>query len=98
MIVDHLPPKEDLVIDGLQNFCVSQYFPDNYTLVVGKDSQFAYDCDYATLRRCGRMTKDQKEKREKLEKIEKADPKAVKMSFLRLLWGLTGSSRSAGFR
>jgi transposase-like protein len=88
MIVDHLPPKEDLVIDGLQNFCVSQYFPDNYTLVVGKDSQFAYDCDYATLRRCGRMTKDQKEKREKLEKIEKADPKAVKMSFLRLLWGV----------
>jgi transposase-like protein len=94
MIVDHLPPKEDLVIDGLQNFCVSQYFPDNYTIVVGKDSQFAYDCDYATLRRCGRMTKDQKEKREKLEKIEKADPKAVKMSFLRLLWGLTGSSSS----
>jgi transposase-like protein len=88
MIVDHLPPTEDLVIDGLQNFCVSQYFPDNYTLVVGKDSQFAYDCDYATLRRCGRMTKDQKEKREKLEKIEKADPKAVKMSFLRLLWGV----------
>jgi transposase-like protein len=88
MIVDHLPPKEDLVIDGLQNFCISQYFPDNYTIVVGKDSQFAYDCDYATLRRCGRMTKDQKEKREKLEKIEKADPKAVKMSFLRLLWGV----------
>jgi transposase-like protein len=88
MIVDHLPPEGDLVIDGLQNFCISQYFPDNYTLVVGKDSQFAYDCDYATLRRCGRMTKDQKEKREKLEKIEKADPKAVKMSFLRLLWGI----------
>jgi hypothetical protein len=88
MIVDHLPPEEDLVIDGLQNFCVSQYFPDNFTIVVGKDSQFAYDCDYATLRRCGRMTKEQKEKRENLEKIEMADPKAIKMSFLRLLQGI----------
>jgi transposase-like protein len=88
MIVDHLPPSEDLVIDGLQNFCVSQYFPDNYTLVVGKDSQFAYDCDYATLRRCGRMTEDQKKRREDLEKTERADPKAIKFSFLRLLQGI----------
>jgi len=85
MIVDHLPPTEDLVIDGLQNFCVSQYFPDNYTIVVGKESQFAYDCDYATLRRCGRMTQAQKKRREELEKTDRADPKAIKFSFLRLL-------------
>jgi transposase-like protein len=85
MLVDHLSLDEDLVIDGLQNFCVSQYFPDNFTLMVGKDSQFAYDCDYATLRRCGRMTKAQKERREQLEKSDRADPKAIKLSFLRLL-------------
>jgi len=38
MIFSHLPLKEDLVIDGLQNFCVSQYFPDNTTIMVGSDS------------------------------------------------------------
>ena len=84
-IVDHLPAQEDLVIDGLQNFCVSQYFPDNATILVGASSQFAYDCDYATLRRCGRMTPGQKRRREEIEKIYRADPKAVKLSFGRLL-------------
>ena len=88
MILHHLPPKEDLVIDGLQNFCVSQYFPDNYTIMVGKESQFAYDCDYATLRRCGRMTPGQKKRRGELEEVFRADPKAIKMSFLRLLMGI----------
>jgi len=84
-IADHLPAREDLVIDGLQNFCVSQYFPDNSTIVVGKSSQFAYDCDYATLRRCGRMTAQQKHRRKEIEKTYRADPKAVKRSFQRLL-------------
>jgi transposase-like protein len=80
--------QEDLVIDGLQNFCVSQYFPDNYTIVVGKDSQFVYDCDYATLRRGGRMTMKQKIRRSRLEKIYKPSPRAVKHSFQRLLEGI----------
>ena len=90
MIVDLLPLREDLVIDGLQNFCVSQYFPDNYTIMVGKDSQFAYDCDYATIRRTGRMTAKQKEQRAELEKISRADPQGIKKSFLRLLQGIDG--------
>jgi hypothetical protein len=88
MIIDHLPAQEDLVIDGLQNFCVSQYFPDNATIVVGKSSQFAYDCDYATLRRCGRMTAQQRRRREEIERTFRANPQAVKRSFLRLLWGI----------
>ena len=68
-ILDTLPFGEDLVLDGLQNFCLSQYFPDNYTILAGKDSQFVYDCDYATLRRAGRMTAEQKVRREELEKL-----------------------------
>ena len=88
VIVDLLPADEDLVIDGLQNFCVSQYFPDNYTIVVGKRSQFAYDCDYATLRRTGRMTEKQKKRRSEIEQICKADPRGIRKSFGRLLMGL----------
>lgn len=85
MIVSILPFKEDLVIDGLQNFCVSQYYPDNYTILVGKDSQFVYDCDYATLRRAGRMTPDQKIRRAELEKYFRPSGKAIEHSFGRLL-------------
>jgi transposase-like protein len=84
-IVDHLPLNEDLVIDGLQNFCVSQYFPDNYTIAVGKDSQFVYDCDYATMRRGGRMTEEQKEKRTELERRFRPPSRAIEKSFSRVL-------------
>ena len=88
-IVDLLPFNEDLVLDGLENFCVSQYFPDNYTIMVGKDSQFVYDCDYTTLRRKGRMRPDQKRKRALLELIFKASAKNVESSFRRLLCSLS---------
>jgi len=84
MILSHLPFKEDLVLDGLQNFCLSQYFPDNTTILVGKDSQFVYDCDYATIRRSGRMSLEQKKRRAELEMTSKASPKALEHSFARL--------------
>ena len=84
-IVDLLPFEEDLVLDGLQNFCVSQYFPDNYTILVGKDSQFVYECDYATMRRGGRMTAQQKKKRAELEKRFRPPTRAIEKSFTRLL-------------
>jgi transposase-like protein len=84
-IVNQLPFKEDLVLDGLQNFCVSQFFPDNYTIVVGKDSQFVYDCDYATIRRGGTMTSIQKKRRVELEKRYRAPRKSIEHSFTRVL-------------
>ena len=85
LILSKLPFEEDLVLDGLQNFCVSQYFPDNYTVMVGKDSQFIYECDYATLRRGGRMTREQKVRRAQLERIFKLPPRSIEKSFTRLL-------------
>ena len=97
VIAGDLPLREDLVVDGLQNFCVSQYFPDNTTIMVGADSQFAYDCDYATLRRCGRMTGEQRRRRGELEKQYRADPGAVQTSFLRLLRGIEGKLKDRQF-
>ncbi|MBN2050920.1 MAG: hypothetical protein JW760_10780, partial [Spirochaetales bacterium] len=32
--------KENLVADGFESFVVSQYFPNNFNLLIGKDSQF----------------------------------------------------------
>jgi transposase-like protein len=84
-IADLLPLKEDLVLDGLQNFCISQYFPDNYTLAVGKDSQFVYECDYATIRRGGRMTTAQKKRREEIEKCFRVPRRSIEKSFTRVL-------------
>ena len=72
---------EDLVADGFESFCVSQYFPDNTTLLVGKRSQFLYFANHCVLRRKGRMTQAQKHKRERLEKRWKADPQAVRKAF-----------------
>lgn len=90
---DELPYSEDFVADGFESFCVSQYFPDNYNILVGKDSQFVYQCNYVTLRRKGRMRPDQKRQREKLEKIFKANPKAVELSFRDLMESLERMTR-----
>jgi transposase-like protein len=84
-IVNLLPLQEDLVLDGLQNFCNSQFFPDNYTIAVGKDSQFVYECDYATIQRAGRMTTAQKKRREELEKHFRASRQSIEKSFTRVL-------------
>lgn len=84
-ILDHLPFEENLVLDGFESFCGSQYFPDNTTTVVGQTSQFVYACDYVTIRRKGRMTPEQKEHRKTLEKTYRAHPKNIENSFRTLL-------------
>lgn len=77
-------PSEDLASDGFESFCVSQFFPNNITLLVGSRSQFVYEADYACLRRKGRMTEAQKLRRANLELSSRADPRAVEVSFSRV--------------
>ena len=92
-ILSLLPFDEDFAADGLESFCISQYFPDNYTILVGSRSQFVYDCQYTTLRRKGRMTPAQKLKREILEKTFKADPRGIKKAFGELIKVLDRGTR-----
>jgi transposase-like protein len=61
--------KEDLVAYGFESFSVSQYFPNNIHILVGKESQFLYFADYAYLRRKGRMTKYQKARNRVLRRL-----------------------------
>jgi hypothetical protein len=75
---------EDLAADGFESFCVSQYFPNNITILVGSESQFVYAADYVTLRRKGSMTDKQKAKRAELETRFKADPRGIARSFARI--------------
>jgi hypothetical protein len=77
-------PSEDLVADGFESFCVSQYFPNNITILVGSESQFVYAADHVTIRRKGRMTNKQKAKRAILEKRFKANSKGIERSFSRI--------------
>jgi hypothetical protein len=76
-------PAEDLAADGFESFCVSQYFPNNITVLVGSTSQFVYAADHATLRRKGRMTPLQKARREELDRVARPDPRAAEKSFAR---------------
>ncbi len=85
------PQQEDLVADGFESYCVSQYFPNNITLLAGKDSQYLYTAVYCTLRRKGRMTEGQKWRREKLERQWRADPGAVRKAFDEVVGYIRGS-------
>ncbi len=84
-LIPEIRLKEDLVADGFESFCVSQYFPNNIHILAGKDSQFIYYLDYVTLRRKGRMTSAQKKRRAILEKEFKADPGGIRKHFSKLL-------------
>src|SRR6056297_1148452 len=55
---------EDVAADGIESFVEDQYQPNNINLLVGSNSQFLYDFDYAHLRRKGCMTEYQKQQRE----------------------------------
>ena len=79
-----LHPDEDLVADGFESFCHSQYFPNNITLLVGSSSQYVYAADHVTLRRKGRMTEQQRKQRAKLEARWMPEPRGIEHSFSRI--------------
>ncbi len=85
LLLDQSILGEDLVIDGIQSFWISQYFPNNLQLIVGADSQFVYGYNGFTLRRSGRMTDVQKKRRETIEKRFRADSDATRRHFCDLL-------------
>jgi transposase-like protein len=77
--------REDLVADGFESFVYSQYFPNNFTILVGADSQFLYLTDYAQMNRKGRMTAGQKRHRERLRRRFPIEPGQIASSFGRIV-------------
>lgn len=51
---------EDICIDGLVSFDVSQYFPSEITIAISRETHFFIDISHATRRRSGTMTSQQK--------------------------------------
>lgn len=76
--------KEDLVADGFESFVKSQYLPNNFNILVGKNSQFWLLTDYAQLTRKGRMTKYQKKKNEEIKRVVDINRVTVYESFTNL--------------
>lgn len=85
--------KEDLTADGFESFVGSQYWPNNFTLLVGAESQYLYSVDYAQLRRKGRMTATQRRRRDNLKRSVALASSQTERSFARIvtemgcLWG-----------
>jgi transposase-like protein len=80
------PPPTDVVIDGLETFEFSQYFPFHHNLAIGNDSGMILGFTDSPLRRKGRMTAYQKWRRQELEdRFGRPDPKAVQKGIRDLL-------------
>jgi transposase-like protein len=89
-LIETLPFLENFAVDGFESFIKSQYFPDNYNILVGTSSLFLYMIDYSHLRRKGRMTAVQKNTRDKIEKLYKASPDEIEKSITDILKWLVG--------
>lgn len=78
--------SEPLVVDGLETFEYSQYFPFHINAAAGSESWFLYHFTDSPLRRKGAMTHAQRKRRAALEEtIGRPDPKAVEKGMSSLL-------------
>lgn len=72
---------EPICFDGLENFAVSQYEPNNINQAIGRDSLFIYDFNFAPLNRKGRTSLFQKLKLSQLiAKQGRFNPAAVRVA------------------
>lgn len=65
----NFPLSEDVAFDGFESYIRSQYFPDNFNIAVGSQSQVPYFVNLTLFRRRGRMTRAQKAKRAVIDSI-----------------------------
>ncbi len=65
----YLHTREDIAIDGMQNFTGSQYQPNNYNISVGQYSQYISMVTQVIFRRAGKMNAYQKRRREYFDAV-----------------------------
>jgi len=89
-MMEKLEPPKRIVIDGLESFELSQYYPFHFHAAVAKESGFFLWFTDSPLRRKGRHTDSQKKRRAELEHIfGRPDPKAVRKDMQELLETVT---------
>jgi transposase-like protein len=85
------PPTESVVLDGLESFEMSQFWPFDLNAVVGSRSHHVRGFNAAELRRSGRMTAAQRRRRAELgERHGRPDPRATEKQVEVLLRRVTG--------
>jgi transposase-like protein len=84
-------PEGPLVLDGLESFEFSQYFPFQHHVLVEAHSSFFWHFTDSPLRRKGRMTARQRHRREEIEaSLGRPDPRAVDKALGELLRPILG--------
>ena len=79
-------PQGDLVLDGLESFEFSQFFPFHFHVLAEAETSFFWHFTDSPLRRKGRMTDAQIRRREQLElRLGRPDPRAVEKDVHHLL-------------
>ncbi len=80
------PKVDEVVVDGLESFEYSQYYPIHHHVAVERDTDFFIYFTDSELRRKGRMTVYQKRRRKNLElEFGRPDPKAIEKDMRQLL-------------
>ena len=87
---------EPVVADGLVSYWVSQYVPNEFTVLLGAESRFLYSYSACSKRRSGRMSDHQRRRRAALEGRFRANPQALKHSFSQVVEEATRWARSPG--
>jgi transposase-like protein len=82
----HISIHEALAFDGLENFALSQYEPNNIQQAIGRNSLFIYDFNFASLNRKGRMSVWQKQKLQDICKTQgRFNPRNIRIATVDIL-------------
>jgi transposase-like protein len=85
-MLERARPAEAIVIDGLESFELSQYFPFHHHVAVEPSSAYWRGFSDSPLRRKGRMTRWQRRRRQELERrYGRPDAQAVRADVRQLL-------------
>ena len=85
ILTEELTIDEPLVADGLESFVVSQYFPVNLNILIGKNSQFVYYFTESHSRRKGRSTAVQKHRSAQLYADKSFQRSTISVMFEKLI-------------
>jgi transposase-like protein len=76
---------ESVAADGLENFILSQFFPTNINVLMGRNFQYLYTFNAYHFKRKGKCTKDQKERKKILYETAQFEERAASNRFREVL-------------
>jgi len=87
-LIGDIKQREDVCIDGFVSFDRSQYFPNEITIAITRESRFVIDMSHCCHRRAGRMSAAQKKRSEELYQGLVFERKAIQRTFAEVLFAV----------